>query len=356
MATRKISVSPAIAAAQTLLGDVRDLIEAARLRVASTINSEMTLLYWHIGQHIHDCESEVRQAGCSDKVLPSLAGHLVQGYGGSFSEKNLWRMVQFSTTFPDEPLVISPTRQLSWAHFIALIPLKDALQREYYASMASIERWSARTLRSRIDSRLYERTVLSFDADTLVAQEPTQRAIERMSPALFMRDPYILDLLGLHDAWQEGDLQAAVIREMEAFFLKSGMGFSLVARQRHMQMDDQDFQLDLLFYHRRLRRLVAVELKVGEFAAEDKDRMEHYLRWLDRHEHEPGEDAPLGIMLCSGNSSEQIELLELGRGGVQMAEYLPGLPARHVLAQRLREATRRAQWHWAQCHLEVGQG
>ena len=134
------------------------------------------------------------------------------------------------------------------------------------------------------------------------------------------------------------------------------MGFSLVARQRHMQMDDQDFQLDLLFYHRRLRRLVAVELKVGEFAAEDKDRMEHYLRWLDRHEHEPGEDAPLGIMLCSGNSSEQIELLELGRGGVQMAEYLPGLPARHVLAQRLREATRRAQWHWAQCHLEVGQG
>jgi hypothetical protein len=177
-----------------------------------------------------------------------------------------------------------------------------------------------------------------------------------MSPALFMRDPYILDFLGLHDAWQEGDLQAAVIREMEAFFLKSGMGFSLVARQRHMQMDDQDFQLDLLFYHRRLRRLVAVELKVGEFAAEDKDRMEHYLRWLDRHEHEPGEDAPLGIMLCSGNSSEQIELLELGRGGVQMAEYLPGLPARHVLAQRLREATRRAQWHWAQCHLEVGQG
>lgn len=356
MATRKISISPALAASQALLGNVRDLIEDARLRVASTVNSELTLLYWHIGQHIHDGESAVRQAGCGDDVLPALAGHLVQDYGSSFSEKNLWRMMQFSSTFPDEPLVISPTRQLSWAHFIALIPLKDPVQREYYASMASIERWSARTLRSRIDSLLYERMALSDDVEAMIAQEPaTPRSTERMSPALFMRDPYILDFLGLHDAWQEGDLQAAVIREMESFFLKSGTGFSLVARQKHIQMDEQDFHLDLLFYNRKLRRLVVVELKVGEFTAEDKDQMELYLHWLDRHEHERGEDTPLGIVLCTGNSSEQIELLELGRCGVQMAEYLPGLPARHVLAQRLREATRRAQWHWAQCQLEIGQ-
>ena len=154
MATRKISVSPALASSQALLGNVRDLIEAARLRVAANVNSELTLLYWHIGQHIHGHESEVRQAGCSDEVLPVLAGHLVQDYGSSFSEKNLWRMTQFSTAFPDQPLVVSPTRKLSWAHFIVLIAIKDPVQREYYASMASLERWSARTLRSRIDSQL----------------------------------------------------------------------------------------------------------------------------------------------------------------------------------------------------------
>jgi len=355
MATRKISVSPALASSQALLGNVRDLIEAARLRVAANVNSELTLLYWHIGQHIHGHESEVRQAGCSDEVLPVLAGHLVQDYGSSFSEKNLWRMTQFSTAFPDQPLVISPTRKLSWAHFIVLIAIKDPVQREYYASMASLERWSARTLRSRIDSQLYERLALPCDAEALIAQEPvTPRSTERMSPALFMRDPYIFDFLGLHDAWQEGDLQAAIIREMESFLLRSGTGFTLVARQMHMHVDEQDFHLDLLFYNRKLRRLVAVELKVGEFTAEDKEQMEQYLRWLDRHEHEQGENTPMGMVLCTGNSSEQIELLELGLRGVQMAESLPGLPERQTLAQRLRQATRRAQWHWAQRQLEGG--
>ena len=180
------------------------------------------------------------------------------------------------------------------------------------------------------------------------------RDAQRMSPALVMRDPYILDFLGLRDTWQEGDLEAAIIREMESFLLELGAGFSFVARQKRIQIDDEDFHLDLLFYNRKLRRLVAVELKVGEFTAEDKEQMEQYLRWLDRHEHEQGENTPMGMVLCTGNSSEQIELLELGLRGVQMAEYLPGLPERQALAQRLRQATRRAQWHWAQRQLEGG--
>ncbi|KAB0786023.1 YhcG family protein, partial [Pseudomonas aeruginosa] len=251
---------------------------------------------------------------------------------------------QFAVAYPDERIVVSLIRQLSWTHFIALIPLKDPLQRDYYAQMASAERWSVRTLRERIDSMLYERTALSQKTEATIAQElATLRDAQRMTPALVMRDPYILDFLGLRDSWQEGDLEAAIIREMEAFLLELGAGFSFVARQKRIPIDDEDFHLDLLFYNRKLRRLVAVELKIGEFKAAYKGQMELYLRWLDKHEREPEEASPLGIILCTGKKREQIELLELDKSGIHVAEYLTTLPPRAVLGERLQQATERAR-------------
>lgn len=169
------------------------------------------------------------------------------------------------------------------------------------------------------------------------------RDAQLISPSLVMRDPYILDFLGLRDTWKEGDLEEAIIREMESFLLELGAGFTFVARQKRIQIDDDDFHLDLLFYNRRLRRLVAVELKVGEFKAAYKGQMELYLRWLDKHEREPGEASPLGIILCTGKKSEQIELLELDKSGIHVAEYLTTLPSRELLAERLQQATARVQ-------------
>lgn len=285
-----------------------------------------------------------RRGAYGKEVLPTLAAQLVKEYGGSFAEQNLRRMVQFAATFPDEQILVSLIRELSWTHFIALIPLKDPLQRDYYAQMASAERWSVRTLRERIDSMLYERTALSQKPGETIAQELAKmRDAQRMSPALIMRDPYILDFLGLRDTWQEGDLEAAIIREMESFLLELGAGFSFVARQKRIQIDGEDFHLDLLFYNRKLRRLVAVELKVGEFKAAFKGQMELYLRWLDKHEREPEEASPLGIILCTGKKREQIELLELDKSGIHVAEYLTALPPRGVLVERLQQATQRAQ-------------
>ncbi|MCV6299953.1 PDDEXK nuclease domain-containing protein [Pseudomonas aeruginosa] len=310
----------------------------------STVNSELTMLYWRIGQRIHTQVLDGRRGAYGKEVLPTLAAQLVKEYGNSFAEQNLRRMVQFAATFPDEQILVSLIRELSWTHFIALIPLKDPLQRDYYAQMASVERWSVRTLRERIDSMLYERTALSQKPGETIAQElATMRDAQRMSPALVMRDPYILDFLGLRDTWQEGDLEAAIIREMESFLLELGAGFSFVARQKRIQIDGEDFHLDLLFYNRKLRRLVAVELKVGEFKAAFKGQMELYLRWLDKHEREPEEASPLGIILCTGKKREQIELLELDKSGIHVAEYLTALPPRGVLVERLQQATQRAQ-------------
>ncbi|WP_324778326.1 PDDEXK nuclease domain-containing protein, partial [Ralstonia pickettii] len=310
----------------------------------STVNSELTMLYWRIGQRIRTQVLDGRRGAYGKEVLPTLAAQLVKEYGGSFAEQNLRRMVQFAATFPDEQILVSLIRELSWTHFIALIPLKDPLQRDYYAQMASAERWSVRTLRERIDSMLYERTALSQKPGETIAQELAKmRDAQRMSPALIMRDPYILDFLGLRDTWQEGDLEAAIIREMESFLLELGAGFSFVARQKRIQIDGEDFHLDLLFYNRKLRRLVAVELKVGEFKAAFKGQMELYLRWLDKHEREPEEASPLGIILCTGKKREQIELLELDKSGIHVAEYLTALPPRGVLVERLQQATQRAQ-------------
>ncbi|HGM8288368.1 TPA: YhcG family protein, partial [Pseudomonas aeruginosa] len=308
------------------------------------VNSELSMLYWRIGQRIHTQVLEGRRADYGEEVVSTLAAQLVKEYGGSFSVKNLRRMVQFAAAYPDERIVVSLIRQLSWTHFIALIPLKDPLQRDYYAQMASAERWSVRTLRERIDSMLYERTALSQKPEETIAQElATLRDVQRMTPALVMRDPYILDFLGLRDSWQEGDLEAAIIREMEAFLLELGAGFSFVARQKRILIDDEDFHLDLLFYNRKLRRLVAVELKIGEFKAAYKGQMELYLRWLDKHEREPEEASPLGIILCTGKKREQIELLELDKSGIHVAEYLTTLPPRAVLGERLQQAARRAE-------------
>ncbi|EOX9049988.1 TPA: PDDEXK nuclease domain-containing protein [Pseudomonas aeruginosa] len=343
MNRRKTSV-PSPAAPAALLGDIRALIEAARQRAVSAVNSELTMLYWRIGQRIHTQVLEGRRADYGEEVVLTLATQLVQEYGSSFAMKNLRRMVQFAATFPDERIVVSLIRQLSWTHFIALIPLKDPLQRDYYAQMASAERWSVRTLRERIDSMLYERTALSQKPDETIAQElASLRDAQRMTPALVMRDPYILDFLGLRDTWQESDLEAAIIREMESFLLELGAGFSFVARQKRIPIDDEDFHLDLLFYNRKLRRLVAVELKIGEFKAAYKGQMELYLRWLDKHEREPEEASPLGIILCTGKKREQIELLELDKSGIHVAEYLTSLPPRAVLGERLQQATERAR-------------
>jgi len=258
-------------------------------------------------------------------------------------------MVRFAEAFPDIQIVSSLLRQLSWTHFLSLIYLKDPLQREFYAEMCRIERWSTRTLQAKIASMLYERTALSKKPDELIRHElDTLRETDQMTPGLVFQDPYILDFLGLRDRYYERDLEDAILREMEAFLLELGAGFAFLARQRRIQVDSDDFYLDLLFYNRRLRRLVALDLKLGNFTPGDKGQMELYLRWLDKYERQPGEDPPLGIILCAGKKQEQIELLELDKAGIHIAEYLTELPPRELLQEKLHAAIVQARTRLAQ--------
>lgn len=332
-----------------MLTDIRHLIEDARNVVAAAVNAGLTLLYWRIGKRINDEVLHGERAGYGRQVIVGLSLNLVAEYGNSFTEKNLRRMVQFAEVFPDEGNVVSLIRHLSWTHFIALLPLKDALQREFYAEMCRVERWSVRTLRRQIDSMLYERTALSRKPEELIYAELTKlQAEDRLSAEMIFKDPYLLDFLGIRDHYYERDLEDAILRQMEAFLLELGSGFAFLSRQKRIQLDGDDFYIDLLFYNRRLRRLVALDLKLGDFKPGDKGQMELYLRWLDKYERQPGEEAPLGMILCAGKKQEQVELLELGKSGIHVAEYMTELPSRDLLQAKLHAAIQHARARLAQ--------
>lgn len=349
MSSRPAKPKTAVPTAAPLLEELRTLIDAARQRVAMAVNAQLTVLYWQIGRRIHLHVMQQERAAYGEEILATLSQELTAHYGRGFSYAALTRMQRFAQLYPDEAMVATLSQQLSWSHVVEILPIKEALQREFYAQMCAAEGWSVRTLRERIDSMLYERTALSHQPEVQITQElATLRDTQRMSPALLLRDPYVLDFLGLRDTWAETDLEAAILREMEAFLLELGAGFSFVSRQQRITLDGEDFHLDLLFYNRKLRRLVAVELKVGDFKAAHKGQMELYLRWLDRHQREPGEEPPLGIILCTGKKREQIELLELDKAGIHVAEYLTALPPRELLTERLQQATARARQTLAQ--------
>jgi len=331
-----------------LLADVRELILHAREGVARAVDAGLTTLYWHVGQRIRQDILKEKRAEYGEQIVSALSAQLEQEYGRGFGTRNLFRMVRFAEVFPDPKIVSALRTQLGWTHFRAIIALDDPLKRDFYAEMCRLEGWSTRTLEKKISSMLYERTALSRKPDKLIRQELKQlREEDKVTPDLIFRDPYILDFLGLKDTYGEKDVEAAILREMESFILELGVGFCFVARQQRMQIDYRDYYLDLLFYHRKLRRLIAIDLKIGQFEAADKGQMELYLGWLKRHACEPDEAAPLGMILCAGKSTEHIALLELQRSGIHVASYWTELLPKKELERKLHEAVRRARMRLA---------
>lgn len=324
---------------EQLLKDVALLIEQSRQHIAQTVNSTLTFLYWKIGKRINSDVLQYKRAKYGTQIVAALSRQLQENYGKGFQEKNIRRMMQFAEVFPDEEIVASAMRQLSWTHFTLLLPLKQPLQREFYAEMCRIEKWSVRTLREKIDSMLYERTAISKKPGQLIKQEiKALRDEDKLTPDLVFRDPYFLDFLGLKNTYSEKNLEDAILHELESFILELGQGFTFVERQKRMVIDGEDFKLDLLFYHRKLKRLVSIDLKLGKFKAAYKAQMELYLRWLEKNEMQPGEGTPVGLILCAEGNKEQIELLQLDKAGIKIAEYLTELPSKKLLQQKLHQA------------------
>ncbi|HDF7637441.1 TPA: DUF1016 family protein [Vibrio parahaemolyticus] len=324
--------------------EVAALIRSTKQRAAAAINNEITLLYWQVGNRIRQ---EVLGGGRADygkQVIATLASELTAQYGKGWSKRNLAQMVKFAEVFTDAHIVQTLSAQLSWSHFVILCAIDDPLKRDFYTSMAMQERWSTRTLDERIGALLFERTAISKKPDeTIVAELTELRVSGQYNKNLLLKDPYILDFLELNDRYLEKDLEDAILRDIEQFLLELGAGFTFVARQKRIQIDNDDFYIDLLFYNRKLKRLVAIDLKLEKFKHSHKSQMELYLSWLKKYETEEGENPPLGIILCSSKKQEQIELLEMEGSDIHVAEYLTRLIDVELLEQKLQHSIANAK-------------
>jgi predicted nuclease of restriction endonuclease-like (RecB) superfamily len=324
-----------------LFGELSVLIEQSQSHIAAYANSTLTQLFWNIGKRINDEILLNNRADYGKQIVQTLASQLMAKYGRSFEEKNLRRMIQFADQFADFSIVGPLARQLSWSHFLILIPLKSNDARMFYAQKAAEEVWGKRELRNQIARKAFERKEI---ADIQLAKFP----IELQNN---FKDPYLLDFLNLKNTYLEQDLERAILHELEAFILELGKGFAFMERQKRMIIDSDDFYLDLLFYHRKLKRLVAIELKLGKFEAAHKGQMELYLKWLSKYEKQEGENEPLGLILCAESNKEQVELLEVHKDGIMVAEYWTEMPSKEVLQQKLHQLLVEAKERIARNHL-----
>ena len=327
-----------------LLSEVTHLVHQAKQRAAVAVNSEITLLYWQVGRRIHQEVLGGERADYGKQVITSLSRTLTAQFGRGWSKRNLAQMVRFAETFHDSQIVQTLSAQLSWSHFVLLCGVDESIKRDFYTTMTIQERWSTRTLDERIGALLFERTTISKKPDETIVAELTQlRESGQYNQDLLLKDPYVLDFLELNDRYLEKDLEDAILRDIEQFLLELGAGFSFVAKQKRIQIDNDDFYIDLLFYNRKLKRLVAIDLKLEKFKHSHKSQMELYLNWLKKYETEEGENPPLGIILCSGKKQEQIELLEMEGSDIHVAEYLTCLIDVEQLEQRLQHSIAKAK-------------
>lgn len=325
-----------------LFDQIKSLIDQTKQNVAVVVNSSMTIMYWEIGNKINQNILKNQRAEYGKEIIVTLSRQLSEQYGKGFTTSALSRMMKFAKNI-DSSIVATLSQQLSWSHFIELIPMEDSLKIEFYLKMSVAQNWSVRTLRERIDSMLYERTALSKKPDELIKYELKNIKKENFSKDIILKDPYFLDFLDINDRYLEKDLEDAILRSIEKFIFELGVGFSFIERQKRIIIDGEDFKIDLLFYNRKLKRLVAIDLKIGRFKAEYKGQMELYLKWLSKYEKEDGENEPLGIILCADKKEEQIELLELEKSDIHIAQYLTVLPPKNVLEAKLHQAIESAK-------------
>lgn len=319
--------------------NVKSVINQAKQSLAVHINHTLVLSYWHIGKIINDDILQNKRATYGQSVVENLATRLTLEYGEGFGKRNLFRMIDFHSKFADYKIVATLSTQFSWSHFVEFIKLEDALKREFYITMCGNEKWSVRTLRERISSMLFERTAIAKKPDEVIKNDLALLNEEhKMTPELFLKDPYVLDFLNLPDNFSEKDLEQAILLELEKFILEFGSDFAFVARQKRFQVGGDDFKLDLLFYHRKLQRLILIELKLDKFTPAHKGQVECYLKWLSKYEKQPNEEEPLAIILCATKNQEVVEILDIADSGIHIAEYWLQLPPKELLQQKLHTA------------------
>jgi predicted nuclease of restriction endonuclease-like (RecB) superfamily len=322
-----------------LIVEIKSMIEQSKQQVAASVNAAITLLYWQIGKRINEEILLNSRADYGKQIVHTLSEQLVVEFGKGWGEKHLRHCLRIAETFQNKEIIYAVSRELSWTHLRSIIYIDEPLKRTFYLEMCKLERWSTRVLQERINSMLYERTAISKKPELTIQNElELLKNNQQISPDLVFKDPYFLDFLGLKDTYSEKDLEGSILIELQNFIIELGSDFAFLARQKRISIDNEDYYLDLLFYHRRLKCLVAIELKLGKFEAAHKGQMELYLRWLEKYESMEGENPPIGLILCASKNQEHVELLQLENSNIKIAEYLTKLPDFKLIEQKLHRA------------------
>lgn len=328
-----------LAGEQNLLTEISQLVEKTRMYLARSASSVLVMMYWQIGCRINQEILKEERAEYGEQIVRSLAQRLSIQYGSGFDRSNLFRMSRLARLYPDEKFFQSVSQQLTWTHLVKLIAIDEPTKRDFYTEMCQLQGWSVRVLRKKINTMLYERTALAKQPEPMIKAEIEKlKQGDLMNPDLYLQDPCVLKFLYPRSIQTERDLESAILSEMQAFIQEMGTDFCFLSRQKRMSTDKNDRFLDLLFFHRGMKRLIAIELKLDNFQPEHAGQMEWYLKWLDKYERRPGEEQPLGIIICAGKDQEDIELMELGKNGIHVAQYLTELPPKEIFEEKLRKA------------------
>lgn len=324
---------------KALFDELNELIQSGRSQILVSVNSTITLVYWQVGLRIQKEMLSGDRAAYGQHIIKNASKYLTEQFGQGWGEKHLRHCMRFSEIFSDYQIVSTLCRQLSWSHFKEVLYIEDELKRTFYIEICQVEKWSVRTFRERIQSMLYERTAVSKKPDELIKKELSAlRNNNTLSEDLVFRDPYILDFLELKDTYSEKDLESSILVNLQKFICELGSDFAFLARQKRIQIDNRDYYIDLLFFHRKLKSLVAIDLKISDFDAAFKGEMELYLGYLQKYEMNEGENPPVGLILCSGKNPEHIEILQLDKSNIKVSEYLTLLPPKERLLEKLQMA------------------
>ena len=331
-----------------LYEDVCQIIDGARSRIAAYVNTEVCLTNWYVGKRIKEDVLYNKRAEYGKQIVRNLSVKLTERYGSGWSEKTLRHCLRSAETFSEEDILSATQRQLTWTHLKSLMYVKDSLERQFYAQMCGIEHWDTRTLNEKIDNQLYLRTALSRKPEELIKKELQEsKSKNQLLPDMVFRSSYFLDILGLPDVFSEKDLENAILSQVEEFLSELGSDFTFVKRQKRITVDAVDYYIDLLFFHRELRRLVAIDLKLGKFKPEYEGQMRLYLRYLNQNDRKPWEESPIGLILCSEGNTEHIEYMMLDEESpIKVAQYYTKLPDKKLLSEKLRKAIAIAREHY----------
>ena len=321
-----------------LYDGVTEIIDNSKKQVAVYVNAHSSMTFWNVGKYIIEDLNYQTYSAYGQNILATLSQRLMARYGKGFTYSALTRMMKVARIYNDPEMFATLSQTLTWSHFLELITIEDDTKRLFYQQMGIAEHWSVKQLRNKQDEMAYERSLLAVKPDDMMVKTLENISPHHMEPDVVLKSSYILDFLGLSGYYSEEDLENAIAKQLESFILELGQGFAFLERQKRFTIDGTDYYLDLLFYHRRLKCLVAIDLKLGKFKPQYKGQMELYLKYLEKYEMQPDENKPVGLLLCSEGNTEHIELLMLDEDNIKVGQYLTCLPDKQWFIDKLNRS------------------